>query len=93
MPTQQRIVLIAANRLIAKSCMVPNRLHDCHVYDLLATRVATCGYSMELMFGCTCTYVRAHVQKLNYCVVAFNSQDFVPIRIVNIVLPNLITVE
>ena len=56
MPTQWCTFLIASNRLIAKSCTVPNRLHDRHVYDLLATHVATCGYSVELMFGCT--YIR-----------------------------------
>ena len=44
-----RIFLIGNNRLTAKlkSCREPNRLQDRHVYDLLATRVAPCRYSLE----------------------------------------------
>jgi hypothetical protein len=93
MPTQPRTFLIGDNRLIAKSCTEPNRLHDRHVYDLLSTCAGTCRYSEELVFECTLpTYVRMYVF-VRACaeiklpvVVTFNSQELDPSWIVDIVL-------
>lgn len=42
-----RTFIIGNNRLTTESCTKPNRLQDRHVYDLLATRVAPCRYSLE----------------------------------------------